>query len=433
MATNISDPRITALVQSATEAQSRGDTRRAVAAYEQALTINPAQPVVLNALGMIALRAGDHGTAQEWFARGTRADPAAGPLWLNLAAAHRLCGDGAGERAALEEVLAIDQRNVMGNFRLAELLDRQGQESAAIPHWQGLATMLAGLPERSGDVARILATAEARLAAHGAALGTAIDTALAARREALAGHDRRRVDACVDAMLGRRRIFRNECHGLHFPFLPADEFFDRAHFPWLGEIEAQTDAIRAEVQALMTDGEGMEPYVALAKGTPDNKWSALDNKLDWSAFYLWRYGERQEAACARCPVTAAALARLPLADMPGRGPSVFFSILQPHTRLPAHSGVSNVRAIVHLPLIVPPGCGFRVGGETREWREGEAFAFDDTIEHEAWNDSDAPRAVLIFDVWNPHLTLIERDMLGTVFTTMDASGHAAARGAGVVD
>jgi aspartyl/asparaginyl beta-hydroxylase (cupin superfamily) len=64
-----------------------------------------------------------------------------------------------------------------------------------------------------------------------------------------------------------------------------------------------------------------------------------------------------------------------------------------------------------LPLIVPPGCRFRVGGETREWQAGSAWVFDDTIEHEAWNDSDAPRAILIFDVWNPQLSALERDLV----------------------
>ncbi|MFN5903064.1 MAG: aspartyl/asparaginyl beta-hydroxylase domain-containing protein, partial [Novosphingobium sp.] len=98
----------------------------------------------------------------------------------------------------------------------------------------------------------------------------------------------------------------------------------------------------------------------------------------------------------------------------------FFSLLKPRTRIPPHTGVTNIRSIVHLPLIVPQGCGFRVGGETREWHEGEAFVFDDTIEHEAWNDSDHLRAVLIFDVWNPWLTLAERDLIRGLF----ASGSA---------
>ena len=70
----------------------------------------------------------------------------------------------------------------------------------------------------------------------------------------------------------------------------------------------------------------------------------------------------------------------------------------------------GARLVVHLPLIVPPGCGFRVGGQTREWEPGKAFVFDDSINHEAWNDSDLPRAVLIFDVWSPYLTDAERDL-----------------------
>jgi len=70
-----------------------------------------------------------------------------------------------------------------------------------------------------------------------------------------------------------------------------------------------------------------------------------------------------------------------------------------------------VRSVIHLPLIVPEGCEFRVGGETRPWVQGRAFAFDDTIEHEAWNRSDRDRAVLIVDAWNPYLSDHERSMI----------------------
>jgi aspartyl/asparaginyl beta-hydroxylase (cupin superfamily) len=90
--------------------------------------------------------------------------------------------------------------------------------------------------------------------------------------------------------------------------------------------------------------------------------------------------------------------------------------------------VTNTRAIVHLPLIVPEGCGFRVGGETRAWREGEAFAFDDTIEHEAWNGSDATRIILLFDVWRPELDTAERAALRAMFAAIDAL-NGGARGA----
>jgi aspartyl/asparaginyl beta-hydroxylase (cupin superfamily) len=103
----------------------------------------------------------------------------------------------------------------------------------------------------------------------------------------------------------------------------------------------------------------------------------------------------------------------------GRSPNAMFSVLKPHTRIPPHTGVANTRLTCHLPLIVPDGCRFRVGAQTREWRVGEAFVFDDTIEHEAMNDSDTPRIVMIFDIWHPGLRDGERD---AVTRLMEAGG-----------
>jgi len=107
-----------------------------------------------------------------------------------------------------------------------------------------------------------------------------------------------------------------------------------------------------------------------------------------------------------------------------------FSILRPRTRIPPHTGVANTRLVLHLPLIVPEECGFRVGGETRQWREGEAWVFDDTIEHEAWNNSDKPRAVLICDVWSPRISGEERELIGRLLAALDRlSGGAEGSGA----
>jgi len=97
--------------------------------------------------------------------------------------------------------------------------------------------------------------------------------------------------------------------------------------------------------------------------------------------------------------------------VPEHGPTAFFSILDAHTHIPPHTGVTNTRLTVHLPLVLPGQCTFRVGDDKREWRLGEAWVFDDTIEHEAWNDSDVPRAILIFDIWNPYLTGAERALV----------------------
>ena len=178
------------------------------------------------------------------------------------------------------------------------------------------------------------------------------------------------------------------------PFLPADEFFDDGHFPWFAELSQATDAIRAElVELIKSPGEALRPYVRMESGIGENKWSGLDNSLDWGAIFLWEYGEANRPVLERCPETAKVLESLPVSYIPGRAPSAFFSMLKPHRRIPPHTGVTNTRAIIHLPLIVPQGCGFRVGGEVRPWVVGKPFAFDDTIEHEAWNDSDELRSV----------------------------------------
>ena len=421
----MSDPETARLLQAAARAQADGAHDRFDATIAEVLKRDPEQPAALNALGMRELAAQRFAEAAALFERAAAADPGAPALWVNLAPARRGAGDAEGEQASLARVLEIDQRHLTANIRLAELHERQEEPGKAAFRWNAVLAIAQALPERPPALDPLLAHARAYVETQGRAFGETVDNGLADARAAIPASERRRIDACVDAMLGRRRIYHNECAGLHVPFLPADEFFDRAHFPWLDEIEVLTGAIRAEFEAMRDEGlSGFSPYVEMESGVPDNKWTPLDHSLDWSALHLWRHGERIDEPCRRCPQTAAALAAMPLARVPRRMPTAFFSVLRPRTHLPAHHGVSNARAIIHLPLIVPPGCRFRVGGETREWRVGEAWAFDDTIEHEAWNDSGELRAILIFDTWNPHLTEAERHLLTAFFDASDASGFA---------
>lgn len=408
----------------AAEAQRRGDRSGALARFKAVLARAPGNAFALNAIGNILLDGGDPGSARDHFVRAIAADASAPELWNNLAKAHRLLRDDAGEKEALEGALTLDQRNFMARLRLAELHERREEYASAQVNWGAVLALAPRDADCPPALKPVLEHARSFLARRMAAFEDTIKAPLASARSAVPPSELRRFDACVDAALGKRRIFANECHGLHYPFLPADEYFERRHFPWMAAIEAQTDAIRAELRSLLAEGApGLAPYVQQDAGTPENKWSDLDRSSRWSAWFLWKHGVRDDAACARCPVTARAMELVPRSDVPGRSPTVFFSLLEPHTRIPPHTGVTNTRAIVHLPLIVPPNCGFRVGGETREWRVGEAFAFDDTIEHEAWNDSDALRAVLIFDVWNPHLSEEEHALLRTFFAASDASGH----------
>ncbi len=418
---------IPSLMAEAAAAQQGGNPARAQALYDQVLKITPNNPAALNSMGVIALNSGDPRRAIGYYERATVADPDAPVLWVNLARAWRAVPADFEERKALDKALSIDPTTLTALVRKGELHERRGEEVDAMQSWQAL---LQHAPaSHGGALDEVLAHARAFVGTRLDRLSSAMEDGLSKTREAATG-SLRRVDACVDAMLGKRRIFVNECAGVHVPFLPADEFFERGHFPWMAALETHTDTIRAElVDLLETGAPGFAPYVQQAPGTPENKWTPLDGHTAWSAYYLWHYGAPIADAHARCPNTVKALAEVPLVDLPGRLPNVFFSILQPGAHIPPHTGVTNLRAIVHLALIVPDGCKFRVGGETRAWREGEAFAFDDTIEHEAINPTEHLRAVLILDVWNPHLTGDEQRVLAKSLEIADQVGL----GAGTVD
>jgi aspartyl/asparaginyl beta-hydroxylase (cupin superfamily) len=387
---------------------------------------NPAA-VTANARAMSALQAGDYPAAIAGFEQACAADPGSGPLRRNLASAHRAAGDDQAELAALEAALAIDRRDLVAWMRKAEVHQKRGEKGPALQAWSGAIQLAEPLRPWSGPLQLLLEQGQRFVDDAAVELRAATDAALAPIQASLDPMEDRRGRAFVDIALGGRKHYTNECAGLFYPFLPADEFFDDLHFPWFADFVASTDAIRAELLALLADpGEQLRPYVRMESGTPDNKWSTLDHKLSWSACFLYEYGAPNSPVLDRCPATAKALAAIPKSAIPGRSPNAFFSILQPQTRIPPHTGVSNTRAIVHLPLVVPPGCGFRVGGETRQWEVGRPFAFDDTIEHEAWNDSDEMRAVLICDVWNPHLTPREQQLITEYYRASDEAGYSSA-------
>ncbi|HEY7005128.1 MAG TPA: aspartyl/asparaginyl beta-hydroxylase domain-containing protein [Sphingomicrobium sp.] len=403
-------------------ASQAGLPDKARAHFQAAIAIDHDEPTARNWLGADALARTDARTAARHFDIACRREPRERSHWLNLATAHRILGDADGERGALEKALTIDQTDLLALVRLAELHERIGEGTAAAERWRAVLGLSSSIANPSPEFAHILAHAKQYVEGQQLRLADAVDTGLTAELTAASPRDRRRMKAAADAWLGRRPIFTNHCEGLHYPFVPADEFFDRDQFPWLGKLEDATDVILKELEAVLADRDpGLTPYISMSPGVPASKWSALDNSLDWAAFHLWKEGVRYDEACARVPRTAQLVDTLPICRIEGRAPNVFFSILKAGSHIPAHTGVTNVRSVVHLPLIVPEGCEFRVGGETRKWVKGEAFAFDDTIEHEAWNRSDRDRAVLIIDVWNPHLSEQERNMVCRLYEAADAA------------
>jgi aspartate beta-hydroxylase len=420
-ASTITEQDARALANAIEQVSAGAPAEQAGKLVEMALSRAPDHPVVLNAVGGHYFRRGDARRARESFDRALAGDESSKVIWLNLATACRALEDTAAESQALERALALDPRYLLALLHKGELMERLGKaKAAALIYGAALASVPPGAAPGPG-IERALQHAESVVRAHGAMIESFIESAVSRTRERHAGSDLSRFNTCLASYVGRRRIYAPDPKLLHVPFLPAIEFFRREDFPWLDALEAATPAIAAEAERLLNgDRSGFVPYIAYPPGTPVDQWAELNHSSNWSVYSLWKNGEPVEAHIAQCPDTAAAIDGLPLCDIPGVAPGVYFSVLKPGARIPPHTGVTNARSIVHLPLIIPEGCGFRVGGEVRPWERGKAWVFDDTIEHEAWNPSRETRVIMIFDIWNPLLSGAERDMLKGLVQSIDA-------------
>ena len=229
-----------------------------------------------------------------------------------------------------------------------------------------------------------------------------------------------RMQEAVDLLLGKRKQYYPQPRHIMYPGLPIHEFYPRDPFPWLEALEAKTEAIQAELQNLISGGSEFNAYLESNTERPAFDSHGMADNDDWGALYLWRNGEPVPENQALCPVTTEAMNALPLVFSGQRCPNILFSRLRPGAKIPPHNGMVNTRLIGHLPLIIPEDCGFRVGNSTRTWNVGEAFLFDDTIEHEAWNNSSEDRFVLIFEVWRPELTKAEQRLSTRMLTAVDS-------------
>jgi aspartyl/asparaginyl beta-hydroxylase (cupin superfamily)/Tfp pilus assembly protein PilF len=372
----------------------------------------PHHPAVLNELGVRMLARGVPEQAHQLFVRATSATPDQPGLWANLASSLRALGRRSEEFDAIEKALQLEPRHLSALLQKATYLEETGDaRNAARAYQNALDVLPPGAPEPP-NLKAALDHARMRVDQDRAALIAAMEEPLAQIRAQHGGLPQRRVDRCLEMMTRRRRAYHSQPTWMYFPELPAIEFFERADFPWLDAFENAAAEIRAELlRVLVADRDGLQPYIDFPDSMPVDQFRDLNRSRSWSAYFLWNQSEAVPAHIARCPVTARLLETAPRCRIEGRAPTAFFSILDPNTRIPPHSGVTNTRLTVHLPLIVPPNCGFRVGSTTREWIPGQAWVFDDTIEHDAWNLSDTPRAILIFDIWNPLLSQPERDMI----------------------
>ncbi|MEO1014713.1 MAG: aspartyl/asparaginyl beta-hydroxylase domain-containing protein [Pseudomonadota bacterium] len=225
-----------------------------------------------------------------------------------------------------------------------------------------------------------------------------------------------RAARAIDLLLGQRALYFQQPEKFYFPELPQIEFYEPEGFDWTRDIVKCAPAIRDELFAFLSEeNDAFEPYVPATHQSATASTSDLTGNLDWGAIHLFKDGVANPKTVPHFPATMEALARAPQPGVQTLSPIALFSRLTPGARIPPHHGLVNTRLICHLPIAIADDCAIRVGSQTRPWREGEMLIFDDSIEHEAWNNSSVERIILLFDIWRPEITADERRFIEIVF------------------
>ena len=342
-------------------------------------------------------------------------------LWLKLAGLCRGSGDLPAALNAVAGALRIEPLGFLPLLLKASLLEQQGLTAEAGEIYGYALAQLPSAPPPG--LAGAIAQARKAHDAHTARKSEGLAAAQAAAGAALNLREAARLDRFRSNIVRRTRPYHAEPTHFHYPGLREREFHDREDFPWLATLEAATDAISEDFHRLMASERAeLVPYVQYPDDVPLRQWAELNHNRAWTAIHLVQSGTVIEANARHCAATMAVLDALDQPDIPGRGPNAMFSLLAPGAHIPPHHGVSNARLVCHLPLIVPPGCWFRVGEEKHDWQRGRAWVFDDTIEHEAMNGGDALRVILIIDTWHPDLSAEERKAVSAVVAASDSAG-----------
>ncbi|WP_374529332.1 aspartyl/asparaginyl beta-hydroxylase domain-containing protein [Novosphingobium sp.] len=360
-----------------------------------------------------ALAGGNLPQARELLESLVSANPQVPAFWHRLATVRRMAGEPRGALVAIDRALGIVPLDFVGLLVRAALLDQLGDGEAGEAYGRALA-------QRRPDpmppmLVPVIARAETAWRAYQESLENRLHGALEHSGLTLTGEERRRAERLASNISRRTRIYHSEATHFHYPNLREVEYWDPAEFPWLAEVEAATEDIAAEL-AIVAAAEAAErvPYVQYEANEPLAQWRSLNYNMDWTAIHLIQRGKVIEANAALCPRTMDLMARMPQPWIEGCGANAMFSLLAPRTAIPPHGGVANTRLLCHLPLVVPGKCWFRVGDQVRDWERGKPWVFDDSIEHEAMNETDELRVILIFDVWYPDLSPAERAAVSTL-------------------
>jgi aspartate beta-hydroxylase len=370
--------------------------------------------------GIAALQAGNAVEARATFQSAIDTGVASAKIWMGLALAGITDGEVDEASAALDRVLELEPHNIRALIMKGDILMGRDEVQAA-PAYYGLALRVAA--PLSSIPAQIEADLE-RVAGIQAQLAQRFETHLFQQLNN-AGYRRTsaspRFNASLDMLLGKierpdlQQVFPQAPHAYFMPDMPYHAFAPEGQLPWLRDLEAHTDIIEAELNALLANrADTFAPYIHDGLDRPQHAQTTLANSDTWTSSYLWKDGTAVPEVMAACPQTTELMRALPLTGINGFSPSVLFSKLKAGGHIESHSGMINTRLICHLPLSVPSDCALRVGAETRTVERGRAWAFDDSVNHEAWNRSDCDRIILLFDVWRPELSEDEQHCVRTL-------------------
>jgi aspartate beta-hydroxylase len=404
---------VPALAQQARELARAGRAAEAALLWQRVVAVDPNHTEALLALATQALARRDPDAALQMLEHAATSAPRDPMIQVYTAVALKNLGRPVEELAALSRALAIDPYFYPALLHKGMLLERLGKRRQAARVFKDVLKIMPAAEQVGPGFRKAVEHAEAAIQENTQALERHLDSVLGDLRKRHAAARLDRFEETLHVISGAKKRYSPDPVMLHFAQLPPLQFYDDSLFPWLPELEAATEVIRRECEAVLAEQRNeFDPYIQYPPGAPVNQWRELNYSNRWTTYLLWRHGERVDAHCERCPRTADIVESLPIARTPNFSPNVLFSALEARTTIPPHTGDTNARLIVHLPLVLPPNCTFRVGNETREWRYGKAWVFDDSVEHEARNDSDELRVQLMFDVWNPYLSEAERDLVG---------------------
>ena len=328
------------------------------------------------------------------------------------------------DEETIDGVLKLEPHNIRALVQKGDFRTRADDDRAAAAFYRAALRAASASVPLAIELKPYVQRAQAAMARTSISFEQHLERSLTASGFA-AGQRPPRFQESIDILTGRRQVqLQLQRPGAYlYPGLPQRRYYERTEFPWAQAIEKIAAVMREELSTLFENGtDRFTPYMVDDPSRPRHDFHGLVDNPEWSTLYLWENGAPVDHHVAQCPKTFEAVMSLDIPYISTRAPAVLFSRLSPGARIPPHAGMLNTRLICHLPLIVPPGCGFRVGGETRQWKEGELLVFDDTIEHEAWNTGRSDRIILIFDIWRPELDEHERRAIIALFEAVDSYG-----------